>query len=320
VRILVTGSAGHLGEALARLLAADGHRVVGADVVASAHTTHLGSITDPRFVEEVVDGADAILHTAALHKPHVATRSRRDFVETNVTATLGLLEEAVATAVGCFVFTSTTSAFGRALTPAQGERAVWVTEDLVPRPRNIYGATKVAAEDLCELIHRDHGLPCVVLRTARFFPEADDRAEAGAAFTDPNLKVNELLFRRADLADVAAAHRCALERAPAIGFSRYVISASSPFTEADLDQLAVDAPAVVERYFPGYIDAYRHLGWRMCETIDRVYVNARARADLGWEPSWDFGRALEQVADGKDPWSHLAQSVGAKGYGSGPAA
>jgi len=314
MRVVVTGSSGHLGEALVRVLEADGHRVVGVDVVASPHTTHLGSIADPRVVEEALDGADAVLHTAALHKPHVDTHPRRNFVETNVAGTLVLLEQAVASGVGCFIFTSTTSAFGLALTRGRGEPAVWVTEDLVPRPRNIYGATKVAAEDLCELTHRDHGLPCVILRTSRFFPEADDRAEIRAAFADANLKVNELLFRRLDLADVAAAHKCALERAPVIGFGRYVVSASSPFTETDVGQLAVDASAVVERYFPTYVDAYRRLDWRMCETIDRVYVNARARADLEWEPRWDFGHALEQVADGKDPRSHLTQSVGAKGY------
>ena len=54
-----------------------------------------------------------------------------------------------------FVFTSTTSAFGRALTPPPGAPAAWITEDVAPVPRNIYGVTKTAAEDLCELVHRD---------------------------------------------------------------------------------------------------------------------------------------------------------------------
>jgi UDP-glucose 4-epimerase len=44
----------------------------------------------------------------------------------------------------------------------------------VPVPKNIYGVTKVAAESLCELCFRKHRLPVVVLRTSRFFPEADD--------------------------------------------------------------------------------------------------------------------------------------------------
>src|SRR6201999_473369 len=154
--------------------------------------------------------------------------SRRDFVDANVTATLNLLEEAVATGVGRFVFTSTTSAFGRALTPDSGEPAAWITEDVVPRPRNIYGVTKTAAEDLCELVHRDHGLPVLILRTSRFFPEPDDRDEIRAAYADANLKVNELLYRRVDLEDVVTAHRRALDTAPELGFGRYIISATTP--------------------------------------------------------------------------------------------
>ena len=82
-----------------------------------------------------------------------------------------------------FVFTSTTSAFGRALVPPAGEPAAWITEDVVPVPKNIYGATKVAAEDLCELVQRDHGLPCIVLRTSRFFPEDDDERSTRATPT-----------------------------------------------------------------------------------------------------------------------------------------
>jgi len=79
------------------------------------------------------------------------------------------------------VFTSTTSTFGRALNPPPGEPAAWITEDVAPVPSNIYGATKAAAEDLCVLVARDRGLPCVILRTSRLFPEADDRDEVRAA-------------------------------------------------------------------------------------------------------------------------------------------
>ena len=117
-------------------------------------------------------------------------------------------------------------------------------------PRNIYGATKTAAEDLCELVHRDHGLPCLILRTSRFFPEDDDRDDVRAAYTDANLKVNELLYRRVDLEDVVSAHRCALERAPELGFGRYIVSATTPFTRDDLGELRADAAAVVHRRVP----------------------------------------------------------------------
>jgi UDP-glucose 4-epimerase len=120
MKVLVTGSAGHLGEALMRSLRAQGHDARGIDVKASPFTQAAGSIVDRRFVQEAMHGIDAVLHAATLHKPHVATHSKQAFVDTNITGTLNLLEEAVAAGVAAFVFTSTTSAFGAALTPPAG--------------------------------------------------------------------------------------------------------------------------------------------------------------------------------------------------------
>jgi UDP-glucose 4-epimerase len=314
MRILVTGSAGHLGEALMRVLTADGHDVIGLDVLEGAFTSVVGSVVDRACVRRCLAGVDAVLHTATLHKPHVGSHSRQEFVDTNATGTLNLLEEAVAANVGRFVFTSTTSAFGRALTPRDGEPAAWITEDVAPIPRNVYGVTKTAAEGLCELVHRDHGLPCLILRTSRFFPEADDRDEVRAAYEDANLKTNELLYRRVDLEDAVSAHRLALERAPALGFGRYIISATTPFTRDDLHDLRTDAPGVTRRLFPDYAELYERLGWRMFPTIERVYDNAAARRELGWMPRYDFRHALDRLKSGQDPRSELAVAVGAKGY------
>ena len=259
-------------------------------------------------------GIDAVMHAATLHKPHVESHSWQQFVETNVTGTLTLLEEAVAAKARRFVFTSSTSVFGRALVPAPGEPAAWITEDVADLPRNIYGVTKKSAEDLCELAHRDTGLACVVLRTSRFFPEADDREEIRAAYADANVKLNELLYRRVDLEDVVSAHRLALERAPRIGFGRYIVSATTPFTREDLPQLRDDAPAVVRRRCPEFEAVYSQRGWAMFPAIERVYVNERARSELGWIPEYDFPRALSLLAAGEDWRSPLARSIGAKGY------
>lgn len=314
MRILITGSSGHLGEALMRVLGDEGHEVLGLDLLPSPWTSVVASVADRPAVREVMGGVDAVLHTATLHKPHVGTHAPQDFVDTNVTGTLNLLQEAVAAGVGRFVFTSTTSTFGRALTPRPGEPAAWITESVRPVPRNIYGVTKTAAEDLCELVHLEHGLPCLVLRTSRFFPEADDRDDARAAYSDANLKVNELLYRRADIEDVVAAHRLALEHAPQLGFGRYVVTATTPFAVEDLAELRADAAAVVRRLFPEYEHVFGRLGWRMLPSIERVYVNTRARQELGWEPRYDFRRALERVAAGEDHRSELARTIGAKGY------
>lgn len=315
MKILVTGSAGHLGEGLMRTLRASGeHEAIGVDIAASTHTDVVGSITDRDFVRRCMAGVDAVLHTATLHKPHVATHSRQAFVDTNISGTLHLLEEAVAAGARSFVFTSTTSTFGRALTPPPGQPAAWITEDVVPLPKNIYGVTKVAAEGLCELFQRNHGLPCVVLRTSRFFPEADDHAQTRGAYDDANLKANEFLYRRVDLEDVVDAHLLAIARAPAVGFGRYIISATTPFTRDDLQALRDNAPVVVARRVPGFEAEYVRRGWRMLPGIERVYDNARAREELGWCPRNDFASVIERSRASGDIRSALAREVGAKGY------
>ena len=291
-----------------------GHESIGVDIKKSAFTHEVGSITDRGFVKRCMRGVDAVLHTATLHKPHVVTHSRQDFVDTNITGTLHLLEEAAAAGAGAFVFTSTTSVFGRALTPPLGAPAAWITEDVVPAPKNIYGVTKVAAENLCELFHRIAGLSCLILRTSRFFPEPDDRKETRDSYDDANVKLNEFLYRRADIEDVVSAHLLALERVHAIGFGRYIVSATTPFNRDDLQELRTNAPVVVRRRVPRYEDVYISRGWSIFPSIDRVYVNERARNELGWRPRYDFAHLIDLVQAGEDPRSPLARNVGSKGY------
>jgi len=314
MKILVTGSAGHLGEALVRTLQNTDHEVIGVDRVPSAFTHQIGTIVDRSQVQQWMIGVDAVLHTATLHKPHVGTHSRQAFVDTNITGTLNLLETATEVGVKAFVFTSTTSVFGDALTPPPGAPAAWITEEVVPVPKNIYGVTKQAAENLCELFHRNQQLPCIILRTSRFFPEVDDSKEVRDHFADANVKVNEFLYRRVEIEDVVSAHLLALEKAPSIGFGRYIISATTPFTPDDLAALRTNAPAVVERLYPAYAAEYARRGWQMFPEIERVYVNERARHELGWQPRYDFGTILDNLRQGDELRSPLARAVGSKGY------
>ncbi|RXT48482.1 NAD-dependent epimerase/dehydratase family protein [Bradyrhizobium betae] len=312
--ILVTGSAGHLGEATLRTLRGRGSSARGIDLKPSPFTDAAGSIVDPDFVRRQMDGVTSVIHTATLHKPHVATHSKLDFVDTNVTGTLNLLEAAVAAGVRSFVFTSTTSVFGSQLRPEAGQAAVWVTEGLPPVPKNIYGTTKLMAETLCELFFRERGLPVIVLRTSRFFPEDDDDPEVRSAYPLDNAQANELLYRRLDIADVVSAHLLAVERAPDIGFARYIVSATSPFEQHHLGVLARDAAGVVRDLYPDCEQLYAARGWRLFPEIDRVYVNARARRELGWRPGFDFAHVLHSLRAGQDFRSALAREVGSKGY------
>lgn len=301
MRILLTGSSGWLGSALAPRLRELGHDVTGLDPEPSVETHSVGSIADRDLVMRTVrdNRIDAIIHSGALHKPNIENRAYSDFVATNVQGTLNLLDAAVAAGVQRFVFTSTTSlmisqAIRDGLTDG-ARKAAWLTEEMTPEPRNIYGVTKLSAEHLCRLYHIQHGLPVVVLRTARFFPEADDMAHA-IEQSDANTKANELLFRRLTVEDAADAHILALEKAPRLGFDTFIVSAPTPFRPNDCAALIADAPSVVARYFPEFPALYARKGWTMFSSIDRVYDASRARDRLGFVCKTSFADVLAGLA------------------------
>ena len=299
MNILVTGSSGWLGQTLVPRLRRDGHTVIGLDPEAGATTDIVGSVIDRALVRSTIrtKNIEAIVHAAARHKPHIETHDNSEFVAVNVQGTLNLLEEAVEARVSRFVFTSTTSVMisqkirdGKA---GGAREAVWIDETMTPlQPRNIYGVTKLAAEDLCRLFHQLHKLPIVVLRTSRFFPEEDDMAHA-IRQSGENTKANEFLFRRLSVEDAAEAHVAALAKAPEIGFDTFIVSALTPFSPSDGRELIANAPAVVARYFPDYRTKYGKRGWTMFESIDRVYDSNKARQLLGFTCRTNFRQVLD---------------------------
>jgi nucleoside-diphosphate-sugar epimerase len=135
-----------------------------------------------------------------------------------------------------------------------------------------------------------------------------------ASRSDANIKVNEFLYRRVDIEDVVEAHIAAALHAPAAGFAKYIISATSPFARDDMVELRCHAPRVVRRYVPDYEQEYARRGWSVFEGIDRVYVNEKARAELGWRPRHDFGALLARLKTDEDIASPLARAIGRKGY------
>jgi UDP-glucose 4-epimerase len=306
MRILLTGSSGWLGRFLAPRLAAEGHLVVGLDVAAGRTTQVVGSIADRATVERVfADHAiEAVIHAGALHKPDIARFPAQAFIDVNVSGTLNLLEAAAAAGHDRFVFTSTTSLMiTQAIRAEAGDAAVWLDETTGPlAPRNIYGVTKLAAEGLCRLFAAEHGLNSVVLRTARFFPEEDD---TDRQIPGENLKANEFLNRRLTVEDAAEAHLAALERAPSIGFGTYVIAAPTPFARSDAAALKRDAAGVVARYFPEAAALYAQRGWRLPESLGRVYDAALAERELGFRCRTDFAAVLRALRSGEAmPFSH----------------
>jgi UDP-glucose 4-epimerase len=303
MRVLLTGSSGWLGQSLAPRLQRDGHIVIGLDPVPAPTTQVVGSIENRDLVRRTMREfeIEAVIHSGALHKPHVETHERAAFVAVNVQGTLNLLEEAVSlgSKVTRFVMTSTTSLMIskeiRAGREGGARAAIWIDEEMAPLlPRNIYGVTKLSAEHLCRLFHETHGLPIVILRTARFFPEEDDMAHAMRQSAD-NAKANELLFRRATVEDMAEAHVAALVKAPALGFDTFIISARTPFSREDCEELIADAPAVVTRLFPHYREVYARLGWTMFDSIDRIYDSSKAARLLGFTCRTGFAEKLKEL-------------------------
>lgn len=309
MRVLLTGSSGWLGRFLAPRLRKAGHQVIGLDPAPGPHTRVVGTVAD----RALVDGAfaehriEAVIHAGALHKPDIVRYPAQTFIDVNVTGTLNLLEAAAAAGHDRFVFTSTTSLMIseaiRAGREGGARRAAWLDESFGPlEPRNIYGVTKRAAEQLCHLYHRQSGMAVMVLRTGRFFPEEDDTHShpSGA-----NLKANELLNRRLTVKDAADAHVVALEKAPQVGFGIFILSAPPPFAREEAEELVRDAPAVIARHFPDASELYARAGWALPDHIDRVYDPGLAERLLGFRCRTDFASVLEALRSGSRlPFAH----------------
>jgi nucleoside-diphosphate-sugar epimerase len=306
MHILLTGSSGWLGRFLAPLLRAHGHSVTGLDVASGADTDVLGSVADRALIDRVFAerGIEAVIHAGALHKPDIARYPAQAFIDVNVTGTLNLLEAAARAGHDRFVFTSTTSLMiSQAIRDEAGDAAVWLDEASGPiEPRNIYGVTKFAAEQLCRLAWLNDGLNCVVLRTSRFFPEEDDTHRA---LSGENMKANELLHRRLTVEDAARAHLIALEKASKIGFDTFILSAPTPFAREDCAELKRDAPAVVARHFADATKLYRAKGWELPKSIGRVYDAGRAERRLGFRCETGFAEVLDALRAGRPlPFAH----------------
>lgn len=277
MRILLTGSSGQLGSEIARQLSAN-HEIVGLDKLPGQWTSQIGSITDRERIFALMQSIDAVIHTASLHARHINEASKQDFIDTNISGTLNLLEAAAQAHVRRFVYTSTTSVYGHALVPK--DRAVWVTEDLTPQPRDIYDITKLAAEALCKHFAETQGLPVICLRTSRFFPEP------------PELLALYRVYRGADVRDIAAAHALAVTNT-SIHFDLFNISARSPLQQDDTPELWGNAPAVLSRRAPGIVKFFALRRCRLPERIDRVYVIARAEERLGYQPRYNFAEYIQ---------------------------
>jgi len=279
LRILITGSSGRIGTAVAERIAREAV-VVGLDLRAGPWTTALGDITNTKLVESLVQRVDAIVHVAALLTPHVGCRSDEEFWQVNVEGTRTLLGAALRAGVRRFVLTSTTSVYGCTSRPK--DRAIWVTEELDPQPEDIYDITKLEAERSCrEASGAD--LSVAVLRMSRCFQEPD------------HLLAFYRLYRGVDRRDVAEGHWLAATM-PLEGFEILNLSAETPFEVGDVELLWTDPWCVIDERAPEVREAFLQRGWNLPQRIDRVYVIEKAKRVLGYRPQYGFRAVLDERA------------------------
>ena len=161
------------------------------------------------------------------------------------------------------------------------DEAVWVTGELILRPRDIYDITKIAAEQLCRTIAFSTGMSTLCLRVSRFFAQT------------PDLQSLHWLYRDVDLRDAAAAHVLALTK-PGIAFDIMNISARSPFLKSGLPMLLRYTPVVLQKRVSHAVEVFAEQEWKQPTTIDRVYVIEKAERLLGYHPVYGFEEFIQQ--------------------------
>ena len=176
MRCLVTGVGGFVGSHLAERLLADGHEVWGVDAFidyyprsikennvaslrSSKHFTFIEGDLLSINLQTLLEGIEVIFHQAA--QAGVRASWGRDFqryTDCNILATQRLLEAAMhIKTLQRFVYASSSSVYGNT-------NVLPIKENVTPQPVSPYGVTKLAAEHLCVLYHRNFGVPTVSLR------------------------------------------------------------------------------------------------------------------------------------------------------------
>lgn len=295
MRVVLTGSSGRVGRAIFNVLV-EQHEVIGIDRSPFSTTHVVGDFASEALLHLILKEADAVIHTAALHAPHVGTLPDEEFQRINVEGVRLLAKTAIAAGVKRLIFTSTTALYGNAVSRGS---CVWIDENTAPLPKSIYHRTKLDAEHVLE------GMACPefavrVLRMSRSFPEPGD---VMAAYR---------LHRGIDVRDVADAHLAALTNTGP-RFQRYVISAATPFTRRDCQTLAADAAFLIRQRAPDLATEFDRRGWKLPSSIDRVYDAGQAERMLGWHARFGFGEVLAQMdrrsLEVLPPGSHVSRTA-----------
>ena len=182
---LVTGGAGFIGSHIVDALLAEGHRVRVLDNFATGKRENIahvidqidlieGNVRDLEAVRRAVDGAEYVLHQAALPSVPRSIKDPLTTHEVNATGTLNVLIAARDAGVKRVVYASSSSVYGD--TPELPKR-----EDMTPRPKSPYAVSKLAGEHYCRAFWEAYRLETVCLRYFNVFgPRQDPNSQYAA--------------------------------------------------------------------------------------------------------------------------------------------
>jgi UDP-glucuronate 4-epimerase len=294
-RVLVTGSAGFIGNPVAVAVAGEGWEAIGFDIAAGgAPITNVqtvrGNVTDAHQIYHVLreHAIDTIVHTGGFSGPMLERENPFLVCHTNVLGTLNLLEAARVTRVKRFVFLSSAHAYGD--TPPAP-----VSEDAPFGTRDIYGASKASSDLLLRAYREQHGLDAVALRVSNGYGPGRMTSEVIRTMLQDAIahRPTRLAFgggygRTFLYVKDAVSAVIAAIKAPAVAQAAYNVTGSE-FVRIEV------VAGIVRKLFPDaditLAPGVDPLGYRR-EQLD---ISA-AQRDLRWSPSWTLERGIADYA------------------------
>ena len=269
MRIVVTGGNGKAGRWVVRDLREDGHSVLSVDLRHDPwewdDRCRIADLTDYGQAMEVLAGAEAVVHLAAIPAPGI--RPAADTFRINITSTYNVFAAAEANGLGRVVWASSETVLGLPFdTPPQFAP---IDETIEPRPESSYALSKLASETMAAQFARRAGIPHVGLRISNIM-EPDDYAQFPSYWDDAQLR-RWNLWGYVDVRDVAQACRLALT-ADVAGSEVFIVAADDTVMPRDSADLMAEV-------FP-HVPLRRELHGR--ETLLAI---DHARQMLGYSPA-----------------------------------
>ena len=313
MRVALTGASGYTGGRLLGTLRGRGNDVT-ALVRASSVTEGLrrsgatlveGDLASNEGVRRLVDGADAVVHVAAVYR--TAGHPDSYYRDVNVGGTERLLEAAAAVGVRRFVHTSTVGVHGHVENPPADETAP-------VSPGDVYQATKAEAEALAMDFHRHRGVPVAVVRPGAIYGPGETRLlklfRAIARGRYAVVGDGRSLYHPVYIDDLVQGFLLALDREAAVGES-FLICGPEYVSQADL-------AALVARHTGGRVLPFRlpaaPIQWAgdvveaLCVPLGIDPPLHRRRVDF-WTKSRAFSIEKARGVLGYDPQVHLEDGI-----------